>query len=600
MHNGKTYPGPAAFFSAGPEFYIAYNFSTGDISVIKRKDTYKYSQLSGIKTDEDHLKDLLELKDPSWGIREYEKLISYLKKEKLLIPLSDVPVEETQNLDAEYETAIITCDRPCLLVNSFESIAERLMKINPEISITIFDDSVNDENVIKNRQLTADIENKYKIKTSYFGKTEKNCFMENLLSGLKNREAGKDLLEFALFGDNKFSSMKGPGGNRNAVLLKLSGRKIFIFDDDVKYLFGTTPEPDNDIEVSYTKNPEKKIFPNTKLMMSYFKYADFDAMNYANAVLGKSVGTLIKKAENNNGLIISDKFRPEPGYSLEDTDSTVKAAVFGIYGGRWYSKPYGVLFTEGIERKKSFKNKSSYKKTKENPIHLMMSCHLTLSRAASFIATAAGVNAKGILPPFPPYGRNSDGIWATVMLALNRKSFISQLPLAIFHDVENKSPFIYKDFEDTSASFGIITVLIIEQIKKKLFSIFPDISYELLGEKLICVSELSDKQFFSLCYDLWLEYTGNLILRLENLLIKYKGKPKYWKEDAEKYLSLLAEQGMIPENSIPKELRDNYSTEESIRLYKKFFSDYGELIINWPVIWEEACKPGIKRNCNFD
>ena len=101
MHNGKTYPGPAAFFSAGPEFYIAYNFSTGDISVIKRKDTYKYSQLSGIKTDEDHLKDLLELKDPSWGIREYEKLISYLKKEKLLIPLSDVPVEETQNLDAE-------------------------------------------------------------------------------------------------------------------------------------------------------------------------------------------------------------------------------------------------------------------------------------------------------------------------------------------------------------------------------------------------------------------------------------------------------------------------------------------------------------------
>ena len=594
MCNKRYSPGSAAFFSAGSEIYIVYNFSTGHSSVIARKDAHKYSQLSGIKLDENHLENLLSLKDPDWEIKKYEKLLSLLKKEKLLIPLPDIQNEEKQKNCSGYEIAIITCERPQLLGKSFESIAERVMQNNPEISVTLFDDSVNDESKIKNRRLTSEIENKYGIKTSYIGEKEKYDFIETFLAGSEKEVFSRELMNFALFGDQRFSCMKGPGSNRNASLLLLSGRKIISFDDDVKYLFGSPPEFNNDIEISYIKNPDKNIFPNMKKVINNFKYAEIDALNYIDEVLGKTVKTLIKKAENSHGSIISNDFIPEPGYSLNDDESTVKAAVFGLYGGRWYSSPLGIYFDNGKGRKKAFKNISEYNSIKKNPFHLMLPNCLTLSRAPSFIATATGMDATAILPPYPPYGRNSDGIWATVMLAVNRKSFIAQLPLAIYHEISNKNPFTDKDYEDTSASFGIITVLIIKYLRKTLISFFPEITYEILGKQLIYLSQLNNNIFISFCHDLWLEYTGSLIEQLERRLFKYKGKPRHWKKDTEKYFVLLENQSLNPENALPKELREHYSTEETIWLYKKFFKDYGELIKSWPFIWKEACKRNIK------
>ena len=590
MLSKKYYPGPAAFFSAGPENYIFYNFSTKHSALISRKNAHKYSQLSGIKADGIHLKDLIKIKDPLWGIELYEQLLSLLKKEKLLLPLPDFKGEDKQKKIIKSEIALITCDRPELLSRSLESIAEGIKQNNPDIPVTVFDDSVKNESKIKNKQLAVDIENKYGIKTSCFGKKEKVFFIETLLSEVQKGGVTKELLDFALFGDQKFSGMKGPGGNRNTALLKLSGEKIISFDDDVKYMFVTPPAPENEIEMSYINEPENNIFPDLKKTTGNFKYSETDAVSYIKQVLGKPVINLICKTENSNGSIISDQFRPEPGFLLEKRESTVTASVLGIYGGRWYSSPFGTYFYEGPRRKKIFKNKSKYKRIKENPYHLMLPRCLTMSRAPFFIATAMGIDASELIPPFPPYGRNEDGIWAAIMLALNRKSFISHLPLAIYHETINKKPFAEKDFEDTSASFGIITVLIIESIKRNLLSLFPEITYEILGKQFISISQLADNIFLSFCHDLWLEYTGNLIAQLEKRIIKYKGKPKHWKKDTEEYFILLEKQSLNPLNSLPKELREDYSTEKTIELFKIFFRDYGELLIKWPDICKEAYK----------
>lgn len=54
------------------------------------------------------------------------------------------------------------------------------------------------------------------------------------------------------------------------------------------------------------------------------------------------------------------------------------------------------------------------------------------------------------------------------MLALNQNAFISHIPFAIYHEMSNKTNFTNKDYEDTSAGFGIITVLIIEHCRKNL------------------------------------------------------------------------------------------------------------------------------------
>jgi hypothetical protein len=205
------------------------------------------------------------------------------------------------------------------------------------------------------------------------------------------------------------------------------------------------------------------------------------------------------------------------------------------------------------------------------------------------------MDAREILPPFPPYGRNQDGIWAAVMLALNQNAFISHIPFAIYHEMSNKNIFTDKDYEDASVEFGIITVLIIEHCRKKLISLFNKTTYETLGYQLISLSRITDKQFISLCHDLWLDYAGNTICNLENKLIVNKRKPKHWAKDVDKYIVLLENQSLNPENALPRELRKHHSIDETIRLYKIFFKDYGNLLKSWPIIWEKALKLNIEK-----
>ncbi len=130
--------------------------------------------------------------------------------------------------------------------------------------------------------------------------------------------------------------------------------------------------------------------------------SEIDPLRYINNILGKSVGEIIEKTVTSNNELLTDNFRPDSFFSLKRWDSSIKAAFLGIYGGRWFSRPFGVYFNNKPDRYCGFRNKSEYSKIKENPISLMLPEHLTLSRAPFFITTAMGIDSGEILPPYPP------------------------------------------------------------------------------------------------------------------------------------------------------------------------------------------------------
>ncbi len=185
------------------------------------------------------------------------------------------------------------------------------------------------------------------------------------------------------------------------------------------------------------------------------------------------------------------------------------------------------------------------------------------------------------------------------MLALNQNTFVSHIPLAIYHEMSNKSFFTEEDYTDTSAGFGIITVLAIEHLRKNLGSKLNKISYQALGNQLVWLSQISDEDFLFFFHKIWLEYAGNAIADLEKKLAENKRKPKYWARDTEEYIMRLEKQSLVPENSLPKELRKNYSLDDAIKQYKCFFRDYGNLLINWPDIWDKALKFNKKKETQF-
>ncbi len=593
MIKEKYIPGPAAFFAVDPGNFIVYNFLTKKISKITKTKAYKYSQLSGIKTIDQHKKNQVNQSESISTINDYDYLFSTFIKNKLLCPLSFFK-DSNKNLDTNYTITFITSNRPELLTNALNSLAEKIYINHKDLPIMVFDDSSEPEITEINKSLSNEIKNKFGIKTFYFGIKEKLQFIDLLNSKTEGKIINKDILKFAILGFQQNSPLKGPGGNRNTALLKLAGKKVISFDDDIQYRFVTHPEINHDMEIAYLKDPEGDLFLNIFRAGDKIINSEIDPIGYIKEILGKSIKTLIKKTEINNGTLFTDNFRPEPVFSLANQESSIKAAIFGIYGGRWYSSPFGIYFKNNPD-KIVFKKKSEYTSIKEKPVSLMLPHRLTLSRAPFFVATAMGMDAGNILPPFPPYGRNQDGIWAAVMLALNQNAFISHIPIAIYHEMSNKNIFTNDDYKDASVGFGIITVLLIEHCRKKLISLYSKATYETLGNQLFNISQITDKHFISLCHELWLDYTGNTICNIEKKLTDNKRKPKHWAEDMDKFIDLLEKQSLDPGNALPRELRDNYPIEKTIRIYKLFFKDYGNLLKSWPIIWEEAFNLNIEK-----
>ena len=587
MRSKKYFTGPAAFFPAGPDNFIAYHLLTNKSFSIHKNNAYKYSNLSGVKTENQFLNDLLNTNDQVSSAEEYKELLSLFKREKLLYPLhiNDDEKKNKNNLSA----AVISCDRPELLKSSLESIASTAGD-SDNFSITLFDDSLSETTINSNIKALSDIEEKYSAKTIYFGTEQKKEFIKKLFDNYTGKMQDNSILEFSLIGTKKYDLLTGPGSNRNAVLLKNAGNRIICFDDDTRHDFVSSINSSNCLEISSIKDPDRYLFPDNKKAEKEIINRDMNSFSYIKEILGQKVNTVIRNADEKEIDLLTENLNPENCGSLAEENSKIKAAMFGINGGKWYENPFGVYYLNTPGRNNPVKKKGEFESLKKSPYSLLLPDHLILSRAPYFVASCMAIDAQEIIPPFPPCGRNEDGIWASVMLALDKNSFIAQLPFAIYHETSNKKDFTNKDFEDTTAGFGIMTVLVVDYIKKKLFSLYRKATYKTFGEYLVFLSDISDEKFLLLCHDLWLEYTANSVEKLEEHLTENRRKPKHWAVDTEKYIDHFQAQSSAPENAIPKELRNNYNIPEALNKYKSFFRDYGELLVNWPDIWEAALK----------
>ena len=582
MDKERYYPGPAAFFPAGPDFYIAYNYFSQNSLIINKDNAYKYSELNGYKNEETHLKDLLDIDDSEWNINRYMDFLSDLKNKSILRSLQVTEEKEAFINRNSCSVAVITNNRPDLLEKAVSSIAENSSIKDKNIPIHIFDDSIKNKTAANNISVLKKISEKYDIKTIYKGKKEKEEYLDLLESKIKGAGIEREILEFAFYGRSELNIVKGGGGNRNAALLMLAGEKLITFDDDTQYKIVERRSYSRDIKISTESNPEIDHSSSLKSISKHFRESETDIISYMTDLLGENCSSFL----NANELKNSKDIYPPIWKIIEKKESNIKAVLGGIYGGKWFSSHYGIPLYDREERNKSFRK--NYSKIKKDPVSLLLPENLTITRSSLFVTTAAGFDTADILPPFPPYSRNEDGIWAKIFLLLNRNSFIAHLPYAVFHETENKSSFTEKDFEKCSPEIGAVTALIIDYVFNKYLENLRQPDYNSLSKQILDFTKLSDDSFLSACHNIRMDYTAKLIERFENILDKYNRKPRDWANDVDKYIENLKKHSLDPLNALPGKMKEYFGIEETIRLLKLCLEDYSSLLNHWPEIWKAA------------
>lgn len=463
--------------------------------------------------------------------------------------------------------ASLTCDRNDLFSRSLLSISEELNKWGHQKSIIAFDDSVSADIRDKKRKIISRHSSSSKQIINYTGLEEKKQFIENLLSDSPGYF--KTSAEYFFFGDVETSILKGPGGNRNSVLAAFAGNRYISFDDDM--ILNNLMFPDSSTEIILKEGrPDFKtgLFTDYHDIKNSAKPYTKDLFQLYESLLGKELKDL-------NSFSVAGK---------------VRAVMSGFYGGRWSTNPYIYLFRDQLFNNDIYESREVFKKIKHEALCYLQPMNTVISDAPLLYGAAIGVDSSEIVPPFYPQLRNEDHLWAYVLQACCKDSKIGYLPVALYHDWEEKKPFTEKDFKSVGADLGLQMALIFSLISEKIKNSISDDRFKTFGESLIELSELSHHKWMELCRVLWHKHVGDTVNSLNQLLEKYEREPSFWAKDVDKFMDRLRSTSVDAEAFIPRELHSAGSVEEAGRIHRKMLNNYGTLLTHWTQIWDVICR----------
>ena len=398
---------------------------------------------------------------------------------------------------------------------------------------------------------------------------------KRLISRLKEISHGaipETAIDFALFGDQRLQTVRGAGCNRNAGLLLCAGDRLVSIDDDARYGFSQTVQTAGaeTKPLLYTPEPEFRELHVTGAVDSQRRIENLTEP------LNEDAASLLLSN-------LSKQFETAPG-----RHGRVRLAMSGIVGNRWYDRPEALFFNEGPLREEIYRKRRRYLAARESGLAIMQAPAATATDATFFVTCFSAMDAKNILPPFPPAGHADDTLFSLVMKGCYPNDLIAHLPFVVRHDLGPPRPVRKEHFYRKGVTFNLMTGALIREASAVPQTDAADAAMRLIGRRMQRLAELSHEEWIEQCHDLRMRRIARTIEGLERRLERYNEKPAFWARDVERHIDFLRTDNIEPSHAVPRELLVDNSEEDATALHRDFFRSYGELLTVWPEIWQAA------------
>lgn len=433
--------------------------------------------------------------------------------------------------------ALVSCDRDELFLRALKGLLQYL----PEgcRQVIVCDDSREPSVVQRKAAAVEEFGSVGYGNVRFFGRKERRDFMRQLIerSGISG-----ELVEFILFGDD-WLTMNSAGASRTALLLKSAGSRFLSFDDDCIF----------DWRVLHQYGSGRVLHGALADPQSYEKISEV-----------YSGDPLMEMAE-----MLGHQSR-------QDEQSTAHAVMAGLYGGRWYSRPFGYFYIQGQLRNLCYTDKSAYRAARYYPFAFLQAAESMLSREPLFVSTAIGLDARIMLPPFIPNIRSEDAVWAMMLRSSCADSRIGHTAFSIGHEFSGRTAFESGDYREVLPDVGMNIMLITaDQLRRRRFA-DPAAGLPEIGRLFHEIAVLSDTAFSSYMHVLWKNHVEASVSQLEGLLLEYDHEPSYWAIDCRVYI-----------RDLQKSLK--YQNEHYIDFpYRQLLQNTGDMLSVWPELWAAA------------
>lgn len=478
--------------------------------------------------------------------------------------------------------ALVTHERPAALERALSSYIDNCERHGRAVDFVVMDDSRSSEGRAAYRELLASVVQARGVRVSYAGVDEKAAFVEALVA----RGLPPAVVRFALAPRRASTA----GANRNALLLHANGDALFSADDDTLCQVAAPPEPGDGLAVAAGVNPaDHWFFADRASALGAVSFVDRDVLGGHEALLGRGVKDLLAGPSGAGDPAVRARLAARGGRVLATFNGLVGDSGWGAPFGSWIA-PMGYLAMRGASLRRLVAWEASYRAAVTSREVVRVVDRLTVADAAFSMMGFAGLDNRGLLPPFCPIGRGEDNVFGALLAAAAPDACVGHLPWALVHAPVESRRFWAGEMARTASSTDLGRILI-ELIRSvDLAPDLPSIAARTsaLGAALVDLGSRPRAELEAVVRARLAESNRALCAWLEGSLDAAGGGPAWWASDVRRYVSEVSGAAARDDYPVALDLADGGSLEEARARTRNIVRRFGELLVYWPALVDEA------------
>ncbi|MBW2255447.1 MAG: hypothetical protein JRI25_12730, partial [Deltaproteobacteria bacterium] len=328
------------------------------------------------------------------------------------------------------------------------------------------------------------------------------------------------------------------GANRNAVLLDNLDSVFVGFDDDTICRFARPPGAGEEVKLGSSPDPtEFWFYDDPEAAIADNDPQPMDFVEAHGRLLGRRGADVlegdVREWDGTSASVVR---------ALSHRSARVRLSLMGALGDSGMGGPHYYLHLKGASHKRAAADEATWQRTRRTRAVLRAPLRPVVGRAPLALMMGVGMDQRGVLPPFFPCGRNSDGLFVQFLLAVHRDALVGHLPWAVAHQPEPARRHSPEEVWRQAVRMGLSEV-VRWALEATLLPAGASGEERLaaLGRSFMELGRLSPGAFASFLAEAWARRCKNVVAALERRLEAHAEGAVSWVMDARRALDVVRE-----------------------------------------------------------
>jgi hypothetical protein len=374
------------------------------------------------------------------------------------------------------------------------------------------------------------------------------------------------------------------GANRNLGLLLAAGRRCLFVDDDILFDTWTSDAASSTVRVvGHGEFRQWQFFDSRVAALAGLKRVACDLIAEHERFIGRSLADVVAEASDAAHAcshIIAGCEEPGAG--------RVVMTSAGIAGDTARYCPDQILLLSGTANAAICADRRQYELAlTHREVRRISECP-TVTHDATCATYCAGVDNSAPLVPFPPVGRNEDGVFGTLLSWVVRGAAFVHIPFGVVHDSERSSAYSLEEqcrsaretriSDYLTAAVGMTTDFPIVEARARV---------ALVAATCESLSRLSTSDFTATLRE---ALTALRCAHFQAADIESERAPSWFKDALRAYRTKTMTNAREPDFFAPADLDDLSAPAKRFEAARAYVGLMGETLQAWSAIWSTASR----------